>query len=252
MQTGVVLLHGFLGSPESLLSLVPSSWSSNSVYSPALYGHAGFREPEPLLNFEDETQRLNRLIRRHFGSERVHLVGYSLGGRLGLSLLISAPSLFHSATLISARRGLDSSVERQQRWESDLSWAQRLRTETLPDFLDAWEKQPMFSSMRQADPERLRWLRGQRLRHNPEGLAQAMVGLSLSRMPTYVEQLGEVRLPVTLVYGALDERFLQLGEELATRLPNSKTVVVDGSGHNLPLERPNDLASVVAEGMNHD
>jgi 2-succinyl-6-hydroxy-2,4-cyclohexadiene-1-carboxylate synthase len=71
-------------------------------------------------------------------------------------------------------------------------------------------------------------------------------------MPTYVEQLGEVRLPVTLVYGALDERFLQLGEELATRLPNSKTVVVDGSGHNLPLERPNDLASVVAEGMNHD
>jgi 2-succinyl-6-hydroxy-2,4-cyclohexadiene-1-carboxylate synthase len=252
MQNGVVLLHGFLGSPESFASVIPAFRSSISAFCPPLYGHAGLREQRPLLSFEDETARLYHLIRDHFPAERVHLVGYSLGGRLGLSLLIRYPALFRSATLISARRGLDTTAEREQRWESDLRWAERLQSDKLFEFLDAWEEQPIFSSMRQMDPGRLRWLREQRLKHDAEGLAQALVGLSLSRMPSYAEELADVHLPVALVYGALDAKFIELGEELAARLPNSKTVVVDGSGHNLPFERPAALASVIAEGMNHD
>jgi len=143
-------------------------------------------------------------------------------------------------------------VEREQRQEADLHWALRLRTEPLSEFLDAWEKQPIFSSMRQIDPERLRALREQRLKHDPEGLAQALVGLSLSRMPGYASELADVLVPVALVYGAFDEKFLELGQDLASRLPYSKTVVVEGSGHNLPFECPDAVAPVIAEGMNHD
>ncbi len=235
-----------------MLSVVESIRSPISLFTPALYGHAGFRESEPLLHFEDETCRLGCLIRRQFGSRPVHLVGYSLGGRLGLSLLIRDPALFHSATLISARRGLDTTIERELRQKADLHWAQRLRTEPLSEFLDAWEKQPIFSSMRHIDSERLRALREQRLKHDPEGLAQALVGLSLSRMPDYASDLAEVRIPVALVYGTFDEKFLELGQDLASRLPCGKTVVVEGSGHNLPFECPDAVASIIVEGMNHD
>ncbi len=251
MQTGVVLLHGFLGGPESVLGLIGPIQAPISVFSPAIYGHTGLREPEPMLGFEQETERLRELIRGYFGARRVHLVGYSLGGRLGLSLLIRAPALFHSATLISTRRGLDTDAEREERRKSDLQWAQRLRGEPLSTFLDAWEMQPIFSSMRQIDPQRLQLLRRQRMKHDPEGLAQALMGLSLSCMPSYAEELVGVRIPVNLVYGALDEKFVTLSEDLASRLPNSKTVVVDGSGHNLPFERPDAAATAIAEGLNH-
>jgi pimeloyl-ACP methyl ester carboxylesterase len=95
-------------------------------------------------------------------------------------------------------------------------------------------------------------LRRQRLNHDPEGLGQAMLGLSLSRMPSYSADMGRVLVPVTLVSGALDRKFVELGMDLVSRLPNAKTVVVSGAGHNLPIERPDAVASAIVEGLNND
>lgn len=246
------MLHGFLGGSEFFSDVIAKFQTLVSPMVPALYGHAGFRESEELRSFEAEADRLACLITRHHASIPVHLVGYSLGSRLALSLLIRAPSLFRSATLISARRGLDTTAEREQRSQTDLQWAQRLRTVPLADFLNAWENRPIFSTMRQMAPDKLRRLREQRLSHDSEGLAQALLGLSLSRMPSYASDLTRIHVPVTLVVGSLDKKFVELGMELTSRLPNSKSIVVNGSGHNLPIERPDVVAAAIIEGMNHD
>ena len=252
MSVGLVLLHGFLGSPESFQEIEARMSPAISRHIPTLYGHRGFRESDPLSEFEAETARLAHIIESDARSGPVHLVGYSLGARLALSLLIRAPNLFRSATLISGRRGLDSREEREQRLTSDLHWAEQLRTRSLEDFLDAWENQPMFSVMQQLAPDNLRRLREQRLRHDPEALAQALVGLSLSKMPGYGKELSRVRVPVTVVAGGLDEKFVALGQDLVSRVPNSKLVVVDGAGHHLLIERPDAVAATIVEGMNHD
>jgi 2-succinyl-6-hydroxy-2,4-cyclohexadiene-1-carboxylate synthase len=247
----IVVLHGFLGGSESFFDVIAAFPAPISPLAPTLYGHAGVTESAPIQSFETEADRLLCLIRRHYAGRLVHLVGYSLGGRLALSLLLRAPSLFRSATLVCARRGLDTPEEREERSKADLIWAHRLRTEPLTDFLDAWESQAIFSSMRRLPQAKLRRLRDQRLNHDSEGLAQALIGLSLSNMPSYAEDLARIRLPLTLVSGSLDDKFTHLAEDLATRLPSSHTIVVKDAGHNLPLERPDAVAAAIIEGMKH-
>ena len=247
-----MLLHGFLGCPESFQDVVGILGEAIAPYAPTIYGHGGHPEAESTCDFESETARLLCLVERHAAAKPVHIAGYSLGARLALAMLIRAPRLFHSATLISARRGLDSTEERKRRWASDLGWAQRLRNQQLSDFLDVWESQPIFSAVLRFAPDRLRWLREQRLRHDPEALAQSLLGLSLAKMPSYSDELSRVRVPVTIVAGASDRKFVELGEDLQSRLPNGNLIVVDGAGHQLPIERPDAVAAAITEGMNHD
>jgi 2-succinyl-6-hydroxy-2,4-cyclohexadiene-1-carboxylate synthase len=248
----LVLLHGFLGGPETFDDVVAALKRKPPVCIPPLYGHNGVRETDTTRDFDEEILRLEQWIERFARPLPAHLAGYSLGARLALGLLVRAPRLFSSATLVSGRCGLDCNEDRKLRWTTDLRWAERLQRQPLSEFLDAWESQPLFETMRHVAPEKQRRLRYQRLRHDPVALSQALLGLSLSRMPSYAECLSQVRVPVTIVVGALDEKFVALGEELLSRLPNGKLMVVAEAGHHLPVERPEALAAAIDEGMDHD
>ena len=251
-EVRLVCLHGFLGTPDSFQDVAEWLGRDVELYAPALFGHSGYREAALSCDFEGEIARLISQIERRAAGVPIHLAGYSLGARLALGLLVRAPRLFHSATLISARRGLDTTAEREQRWVSDQGWAQRLRDTPLSSFLDAWESQPIFASMLRLAPHRLHRLREQRLRHDPEALARALLGLTLAKMPSFCDELTQIAAPVTLVAGALDPKFVELGEDLRSRLPNGNLVVVDGAGHQLLIERPDAVAAAIVEGMKHD
>lgn len=147
------MLHGFLGGPASFAEVIATMPSEIPTFSPALCGHAGTSNTSVCSSFEAEADRLACLVRGLHPSAPCHLVGYSLGGQLAISLLIRYPGLFRSATLISTRRGLDSKEELEWRRMTDEQWSIRLRTETLSNFLDAWESQPMFATQHQLPAE---------------------------------------------------------------------------------------------------
>ena len=120
MPLPIVFLHGFLGSTDSFDAVKARLRGAHSVYSPPIYGHSGRQTCLPNHDYDAETDRLLGLIRDYFQSSPVHLVGYSMGGRLALGMLLKATSQFRSATLISARRGLESAEERAKRREEAL------------------------------------------------------------------------------------------------------------------------------------
>jgi len=246
-----VLLHGFLGSDSSYEDVLMQLNLEQAPLCPALYGHNGAPDLPPSHDFESEVTRLEQTIESYAGETPVHLAGYSLGARLALALLVRAPRLFHSATLVSGRRGLDSPEERSQRLETDQSWATQLRSRSLAEFLSEWETQPLFFPMQQLAPKTLARLRRERLRHDPQSLARALLALSLARMPTFGADLPQIAVPVTLLAGSLDPKFVVLGKELASRVPNAKFNVVDGAGHSLLIERPDAVAAAIRQGLNH-
>ncbi len=57
------------------------------------------------------------------------LLGYSLGGRLAMHLLISKPELWDGAIIISAHPGLSSELEKEQRVAQDHEWAVRFKND---------------------------------------------------------------------------------------------------------------------------
>jgi pimeloyl-ACP methyl ester carboxylesterase len=61
------------------------------------------------------------------------------------------------------------------------------------------------------------------------------------------ERLGELGdLPVVVLAGERDEKYVALGRRLAGALANAELVVVPGAGHALPLEAPAAVAAAIA------
>jgi len=243
----LLLLHGFTGAPESWAG-VRAGVRGAELLAPALLGHDGTPGRPEVGSFDDEVDRLAAEVGRA-GLEHPHVVGYSLGGRLALGLLVRHARLFSGATLIGVHPGLDDPRERGERRTADEAWARLLEREGIRAFVDAWEEQPLFASQREL-PAGVR--EAQRLRrrgHNPEGLARSLRILGTVAMPGLRAALGGIRVPVRLLAGERDGKFSGLAREMEGALPRGCATIVPGAGHNLLLERPAVLAETLLEGI---
>jgi 2-succinyl-6-hydroxy-2,4-cyclohexadiene-1-carboxylate synthase len=71
--------------------------------------------------------------------------------------------------------------------------------------------------------------------------------LGLAAMPDYGPALGGVEVPVRVVAGERDGKFVALGWDLAAACPRDAARVVAGAGHNVVLERPAEIARLLKE-----
>lgn len=249
MTPPLVLLHGFTGSPASWDEVLAALAPAAPVLAPAALGHDGSPGRGGVPTFEAEIDRLAGLIREH-DFDGAHLAGYSMGGRLALGLVIRHPRLFSSATLIGASPGLADPRERAARAARDEEWARLLEQEGLPTFVAAWEALPLFRTQEALPAERRARQDEVRRSHDPRGLARSLRVLGLAAMPDYRPRLARVTLPVRLVAGEADAKFRGLAGEMARALPAASTTLVPGAGHNVILEKPEEIARLLREDMN--
>ena len=243
-----VLIHGFSGGPaswrrvEALLD-VPS-------HAPAVRGHAGSPSGSPEDDraacgaFEAEVDRLASGIETAVPAPRF-VVGYSLGGRLALGLLVRYPDLFEGAALIGANPGIGGRRERAARRAADGKWARVIEERGLAVFDREWSDQPLFRGQRRLEADVLEEQRAIRLGHDATALAGAMRALSLGAMPDYRPALPAVACRVELIVGGLDAKFSAIAGRMAELLPEAVVHIVDGAGHNVPLEAPTELARLL-------
>lgn len=215
------------------------------VVCPVLLGHdGGDPSPEAASDFQSAVDRLAAELRAaHLGP--LHLCGYSLGARMALGLLVRHPELFSRATLISVHPGLADEAERRERAAADERWAALLADRGLAEFLPKWAQQPLFHTQTALPAAVLAAQDAVRRRHSPKGLALALRVLGLAQMPDYAAALPALHLPVRLVVGAHDAKFLALAERAAARLPQAAVVPVPGVGHNVLLEAPDAVCALL-------
>jgi 2-succinyl-6-hydroxy-2,4-cyclohexadiene-1-carboxylate synthase len=169
------------------------------------------------------------------------LVGYSLGGRLGLHALLACPDRFDAAVLVSAHPGDDSSEEREQVRVRDGKWAARCRVDEWEGLLEDWDGQAVFGGL----PNRAPRARAPR---SLERWAEAFERFSRAEQPDLRPVLAGARLPAVLyVTGALDARYGAIGNELARRVPRIRHTTIAGAGHRVPWDRPEAFATAVAD-----
>ena len=171
-----------------------------------------------------------------------------MGGRIALGVLARAPELVVSAVLVGAHAGLTSDRERNERAAADEMWARVLRDEGMAVFAEKWQSQPLFATQSNLDAQALARQSRIRLRHDAGSLALAMTSLGLAAMPSYWDALGEVRVPIDFVVGALDAKFAALAARMNERLGRGlgRVLSIADAGHNVLLERPDGLASIIA------
>jgi 2-succinyl-6-hydroxy-2,4-cyclohexadiene-1-carboxylate synthase len=240
--TLLVALHGFTGSPRSWDFLADRKAMPRFV--PALVGHSGSDAGHDIHSFEAEVDRLAALA----PESGAHLVGYSLGARLALGLALRHPARVKRLTLLSCHPGLHTQAERAARRASDEAWCDILLTRGVAAFVDAWQAQPLWATQIQL-PHAVRQRRqSERLSHTAQGLVRSLRATGLGEMPDYAERLTEIRVPVTLLAGALDGKFSVLARQMAERVPHADLEIVEGAGHDLLLERPELVTEVIRRG----
>jgi 2-succinyl-6-hydroxy-2,4-cyclohexadiene-1-carboxylate synthase len=237
MPESVVLLHGFAGTRRSwdgvVAALEPERYRPLALDLP---GHGQEADAPRPITFAGCVEHV--LART---PERFTLCGYSLGGRVALHVALAAPARVSRLVLVSASPGIEDADQRAARRAADELIAQELESAPFEQFIERWRSQPLFA----AEPPEVGVLaREDQRRNRPDALAAAMRGLGTGAMQSLWPRLGELGMPVTIVAGARDRKFLELGRRTAEMLSDAELRVLDG-GHALALENPTAVAAAL-------
>lgn len=174
------------------------------------------------------------------GGEATYL-GYSMGGRFCLHLALANPELVRGLVLVGATAGIEDPTERAARRAQDLATAERLRTDGLPAFLDAWLQQPLFARL---PPERA--FREERLVNTVDGLRASLEQAGTGSQDPSWHKLHRLEMPVLVLAGADDQKFTALGRRLAEEIGDNATFAsIEGAGHAAHLEQPDRFLAVL-------
>lgn len=244
----VLLLHGFTGHGGSWAA-VGKRFAAAGYYviAPDLLGHGRSPHPSSSTRYEmaqAATDLSSLLDGSAFGA--VHLLGYSMGGRLALFFALSSPERVRSLTLVGASPGIASETGRTERRGRDEALADRIEQDGIAAFVDYWTALPLWCSQRRNLSAALRrQLKGQRLQNRTDGLANSLRGMGKGAQPPLHDRLPSLAAPTLLLVGAEDMSFVGVNRQMAQSIPKARLVIVPETGHAVQLEKPNAFASAV-------
>jgi len=244
----LLLLHGFTGSAETWRMFLPK-WSRYfQVAAVDLLGHGRTSAPADGGRYSTEhAVRDLAAILDALRADRAHVLGYSMGGRLALSLAVMVQQRVRSLILAGSSPGLPTKEERDARRKSDEELADRIEREGIERFVEYWENLPLFRTMRSLPEDVQIAVRKQRLACNPQGLAGSLRGMGTGAQPSWWEHLAGLRMPVQLICGELDEKFVSIARRMHERLPDSRLAVVPQAGHAAHVEQPDIFDTIVLD-----
>ena len=212
-----LLLHGFLGSVEDWPSHIPGE----RIVYPDVTGQT----------FDAGIHTLLTHIKTTYGPGPHALTGYSMGGRLALSLAIYHPEIAHHLAMISASPGIQNPTERTARYIADQALANDLASSPLSLFLDKWYSQPLFEDLK-ASPE-FQTLYQRRLTINPLYHANLLGTFSIGQQPSFWDQLHHLQCPLTLVTGTKDPKYTDIARQIVAQHPQTTWTQLPNVGHAL-------------------
>ncbi|WP_107839841.1 2-succinyl-6-hydroxy-2,4-cyclohexadiene-1-carboxylate synthase [Metasolibacillus meyeri] len=242
----LVCLHGFTGSANTwqpLANEVPVR-----LVAIDLMGHGATDAPDDVVYYTMDAQLeiLDKLFKQ-LGLHSFILLGYSLGGRVALSYAVHYPKKIQHLILESASPGLEKTEERLTRQEADNQLAQSIEQNGLKAFVEKWETIPLFASQKQLPKAVQQTLREERLQQREIGLANSLRGIGTGVMPPLWNRLHQLKMPVTLITGQLDTKFVAIAESMRERIQQVEHRTINGVGHAIHVENLAEFATIVKE-----
>ncbi|MDH4156645.1 MAG: 2-succinyl-6-hydroxy-2,4-cyclohexadiene-1-carboxylate synthase [candidate division Zixibacteria bacterium] len=244
-RPALLFLHGFLGSSRDWHSIAAKMSDKFFCIVPDLPGHGKSIEGVPDVGYRMENcaeSIVELLDFLQIGTCRA--AAYSMGGRLALYMVVRYPERFERVVIESASPGLEGEQERRERLARDRRLAERLRCEPLDAFLAEWYGQPLFDSLR-SDRHRFEELLARRFENDPVGLALSLEYMGTGAQPSLWEELNRIRMPLLLIAGEKDSKFVQTAQRMATRLPAATVGIVSGAGHNVHFEKTDEYIKLI-------
>lgn len=236
-----LLLHGFAGSRKD--------WRLN-IDSIADHFHAiaidrrGFGDTgsyDGLYRYEDCTQDIIKVI-RYFGFEKAHVVGVQAGARLAMDFAIRAPEYVDRLVIASSNSGAASMRKEDQ---------EIVRKKFIEPFkqgktyMDVINENGMSGFSPHCDPRA------------KDILMESITKVEMPSLLKFIEvqigwdqkeNLSKITAPTLLMRGVDDTLVPQEAiEEIHQAIVGSKSILVDGAGHNIHVEQPDKFNQIVLD-----
>jgi 2-succinyl-6-hydroxy-2,4-cyclohexadiene-1-carboxylate synthase len=246
----IVAFHGFTGSVRTWEKVALELGKDVRFIAIDLLGHGQTSSPADvnLYSMESQVELLHDCLQQ-IVAEPVHLLGYSMGGRVALSYAVKHPTHIKSLLLESASPGLEAENARAERRTNDAKLANKIMQEGIESFIDMWENIPLFVSQKLLSKEVQQAVREERMNQKPIGLANSLLGMGTGQMPSVWHQLQELTLPVFLLTGAMDYKFVDIANKMIQVNENFTQITISGYGHAIHVENPQKFATIVKESI---
>lgn len=245
----VLLLHGWPTSSYLWRGVMPALARKNRVIAPDLPGFGVSDKPRGVrYDFEFFESALDRLL-GSLGINKIALAVHDLGGPVGLHWTIRNPSRVTKLALLNTLvypelsdgvkqfvNGLLDPVERERMtspagleeiFRLGLSDRAEISLETIAAVVAPFSR----------DEDRL-------------ALARAGVGLRIAGFAEIAAGLPSLRMPVRIIYGALDRLLPDVAETMARvarDVPQAEVTVFPDRGHFIQEEVPDEVGELLAE-----
>jgi len=219
------------------LLLLPGMLCDGAFWAAQVRGLAEVSAPRVIANealdsFEKMASRVLALA-----PERFALAGHSMGGRVALEVFRQAPERVTKLALLATDyRGVTSADERAAEVAQRQAWLETAREDGMEAFAKIWLKQ-VVAPANFSDRALVAAITAMTVRQSV-ALLEAQTLAALVRAD-YAAMLPRIDCPTLLCAGDADTwRPVALHEEMAALIPSSRSVVIEGSGHMLAMERP--------------
>lgn len=238
-KRSMLLLHGFTGTHLTWTDLCEILMKKYFLIVPDLPGHgkSGISPTPEFMNLDATSDNLLKLLNL-LGIRKGALLGYSLGGRVALNFALKYQEHLTCLILEGASPGIQDPTEREKRKVEDDALASDLEKYGRNWFVERWENTPLLATQKDLHSPVIEMIKKERLSNTGKGLSMSLKSVGTGRMKPLWDQLGRLQIPVLLMVGEKDQKFLATAEAMKRRMPNCTLKVVEGAGHCNHLEKP--------------
>jgi len=176
--------------------------------------------------------------------DRFALAGHSMGGRVAFQVYRKAPErVIGMALMDTASTPRAAGMKGEQEANERYRLLEVARNEGMRAMGAAWMRQ-MVHPDRLSDKQLVDSILDMIERKTPDTF-EAQIKAMLRR-PDATALLSEIRCPILVLCGRQDSwSVLARHEEMTTRLPNSRLVVIEDCGHMSTMERPDEVTAAL-------
>jgi 3-oxoadipate enol-lactonase len=198
-------------------------------------GYGDSDDYDGALNFSSYADDLARVL-DHFGTDRAHIIGLSMGGRIAMDFAARYPSRLLTLTLCDTHKGFAALPEEKKKAFIASRKEPLLAGKEPKDIAEPVARTLVGPNASEAA---FRSLVDSMCRLHKESYIKS---IEASVMMDVRNDLGAIKTPTHVVVGSEDKlTTVEMARELAGEIPGAELTVIDDAGHLSNIEKPEEF-----------
>ncbi|MGB9749789.1 MAG: alpha/beta fold hydrolase [Caldisericia bacterium] len=237
----LAFLNGIFMSTQSFSTFLPLFSKNYQVLLHDFRGQKSSGKDGEKYSLELHADDFYKLLKA-LGINKIDIVGVSYGGEVALRFVVSYPEMVNSLVIVSSVSEVDDELN-----EKIVRWVEGAKSKNSEIFVNSW-LQDVYS------PKFLEKYESFLRNKLKESLKNFDYDASIKLMEAFLELkkdpltplLNKIKVPTLVVAGELDTlKPIKFSKIIQDRIENSELVIVGGSGHAIPIEKKNELETII-------